>query len=742
MDNLSELHPPSATGSADGSLWRTTIPVMFLIALTLYLYSPALSFPFTNWDDIEFISENPCLRAPTAENIKRILTPGAVPGEMIYIPATYFSFLLERVFFSPAPGVVHATNVLLHISNALLVFYFIGSLLKNSMAALVVAVLFSVHPLVVEPVVWAMGRKDLLSTAFGLLSLIFFRNFVIRGRMRSYFLSLIVFAIALLAKPSLITLPLILVGVHAYIHRSLRTFRWALLIPFLSVCILAYISNSLMPDQSLDGPNTMVRLIYVPWILTGWGLRLLLINRPSPFYSWPSEDEFGLIVASGFAGLIFILLFISIAVKFRKINALSGALFYLVAFIPAIVVIFDARDFVTADRYGYFPLIGVFFVIASVLVDLRSGWRRRIAVAVVSIFVGLCMLRTSQQIDVWSSSEKLWRRALQDCPRVALIRNNLGLALIETGRDDEAIEQFKIGIKLDSGFGAIYNNLGRLYFERQEFTSATAALKSAVALNSYDKSALKNLGDLYAAQEQLDLAQSYYARAIHVNPEFIAGYIGLGNSLNQRGKLSEAAHVYDQALAIDPRSAELYFNLGIVREKEGKLEKAISCYRQAINYRLGFPDAHYNLGNLYHSQGALAKAESSYLSALEFDNGKVEAIINLGNLYLEANRLDLAEQYYRRAITVSATKYPAVHYNLGVILSQKNNLTGALTLFQTTQRLKPDYAPAHLKASQICFQLKDYPAALRHCEAAVKHGLDVDEEYQRELRELLLKEQR
>ena len=169
-----------------------TVAAISIIVVVICLYYRTFSFPYTNWDDFEFIRDNPLLLSADIDSIEGIITPGGVRHEMLYIPLTYLSYFAENSIGGLKPSVVHGTNIVLHVANTLLVLIFISSLSNNWGVAFIGTLAFAVHPLMVEPVAWCMGRKDLLSTFFGLGALITYSRFLTQNNRLFYWISVIV----------------------------------------------------------------------------------------------------------------------------------------------------------------------------------------------------------------------------------------------------------------------------------------------------------------------------------------------------------------------------------------------------------------------------------------------------------------------------------------------------------------------------------------------------------------------
>ena len=715
------------------SKYKTIAPIS-LIIVVVSLYFRTLSFPYTNWDDFEFIRDNPLLRSGDIDNLKRIVTPGGVPNEMLYIPLTYLSYFFENVCLDLSPSIVHFTNVALHLGNTLLVLICFSFLSKNWSVALSGALAFAIHPVMVEPVAWCMGRKDLLSTSLGLGALITYYRFRSQNNRLSYWVSVALFTGGLLAKPTMIILPGLLLLIDRFVHPGSKHRVWFDQLPYLFLSLAVFSVSFLMPsDQPREAPALILRLLSLPRIVTDWGLRILLIREPSPFYCWPTRFDIQAHLLA-YTTMIVGISFIIYCVLKNALKGLTfGILFSIVASLPALSLILIPREFMTADRYGYFPLIGLFFGIASLLTELPNRFRT-IYLAFVSCWLVGAYFMASKQINVWKNSVSLWTRANQHCKHSALVHNNLGMAYIDSGQTDKAITVFHKGLEVTPDYIPIYNNLGRLFIDRDQPEEAKRILQRAVSIAPNNAKAYRNLGHVHRRLNEFLPAITCYKKSIIAQPNHIRTYLSLGNYLLEKHHLLQAELVYKRALKIDSHHPDVHFSLGITYEKQKLSENAIEAYQRAIVNNPTLIDAHYNLANLYSSQNKLQLAERGYLDVLKLDPRKLEATINLGNVYFAAGRLEQAKNYYHRAINLGDGNNPFPHYNLGLIYSKKNDFKTAATEFHKAVELQPDFGDAHYELAKTYFRLQDMMAARTHLNQALSLGVKPDTKFEEVLR--------
>jgi tetratricopeptide (TPR) repeat protein len=711
---------------------------LFLLGLLLLLmnwgvYRHALNFPLTNWDDLQFIAENPVLNNHDRNSLRKMFSIGGVPGEKLYIPLTYLSFLSERMIFGMDPHVIHRDNLMLHMVNCLLVMGLFMRCQLPAITAFVGAGLWALHPVVVEPVVWAMGRKDLLAGFFGLLTLICFHIHVKSDGSRWWWAAFIFFGIGLLCKPTLIVMPGLLMLMLWHETRKVTKIQWIGLISFILVAAAIYGLNWLMPDDSIpEGLTWQSRLQGMIYVFTSWMNRFLLIEKPSPFYCWPDAEQLAANLKIGIPILLFMVIIVGLGLKRQWPLSLFGIMFVLVMFIPAGVVVWEGRDFITADRYGYFPAIGWWMAVA--------GTYKGIKVKFQPLYLGLLFLillitayQGQQHVPVWSNSIHVWKSALEECPKLVLAHNNLGMAYLDNGEVDHAITQFKRGLEFDPDYAPILKNLSRVYLDCNMMSEAEHCILPLVQSSQNDVRILKLWADILAQKNELENAIVWYDRVIQIDSGYISAYFGLGGILQKLRRYREASLIYQRALRVAPNNPDLLNNAGIVHEKLVELDEAIKVYTKAIQAKPDYVDAHFNLANLFTDAKKYSNAITHYQVVLDYFPHHVEALINLGNVYFYLNEWTLATQYYQKALAGKGNTNSRVHYNLGLIYSRSYDFVQALAEFTLAIKNDEFYGDAYHEAAKIYYRLNEIQPAIEHLERAKELGVLINSAFEKAL---------
>ena len=345
-------------------------PTWVVAAVALCLYARTIGFSFLDWDDLIFIVNNPVLAHVSFENLGRILTPGGIDGEWLYVPVTYLSYFAESAIFGgPNSQSAHMINAVLHALNGMLVLRLARRLKLGLPAAIAAAILFVVHPLQVEAVAWAMGRKDLLATLACLIAIECWQ----RDTTRAPWFAAVAVGVAVLAKPTAVILPAILVLMDWHQH-ALTKKRLVQLLPSIVGAVVLLIVNLRLGSGigGMDLSRNAGRLWHLPWAICDFLQRFLLLQPPDFLYL-PHRLTPDTISISVYLACLVIIATVYIAYRTNQRRFLFGILFAVITAAPIANVFFASKIFITADRYTYLPLVGITIAMASLPLR-RFSW--------------------------------------------------------------------------------------------------------------------------------------------------------------------------------------------------------------------------------------------------------------------------------------------------------------------------------------------------------------------------------
>ena len=661
--------------------WLSLAVCLALSLAVWVVFGRTLHYGFVNYDDDLYVYKNP------------IVTGGLNPHEIVWVsthdnglgewfPLTDISHMLDWQFYGLNAGGHHLTNVLLHTATAMLLFLVLRKLTGAFWRAAFVAAVFAVHPLRVESVAWVVERKDVLSGLFFMLTLWAWARYA-QKRSRDmnlkpdtesasrainprrwtldYFLALIFFALGLLSKAMLVTLPFILLLLDYWPLNRLsfsapgarrRRFQvWAGLIlekvPFLLLSAAACVATILTQKHtflaiqgitlSWRAENALLAYTdYLKHMIYPVGLALIY---PNPGTNLPLGNV-------GLSALILFGVSIGVIVGQRKHPyLLVGWLWYLGMLVP-VIDIMQAGDQARADRYTYLPQIGLYVLITWGVVELCNSWRyRRIVMgfAAAVILAGL-LVGAYVQTGYWKDSVSLWKHTLACTPDCFLARNNLGLALADQGKLDEAIQQYDQALQLNPTSAYAHNNKGNVLLKHGKLPEAIQQFEWALQLNPNYPEPCYNMGIALADEGKLDEAIRYYEKALQIKPDYADAHHNLGVILADQGKLEEAIQQYEQVLQISPDDAEAHYNLGGVMVKQGKLKEAIQYYEQSLQLNPDYAEAHLNLGMALVSQGNVNEALQHIQQALNLATKQGNtALANFIHTWLKSSQTPLPQ---------------------------------------------------------------------------------------------------
>lgn len=557
---------------------------LLLALITVLAYSPVRHANFVVFDDPDYVAIPHVEAGLTVAGVKWAFTTWHASN---WFPLTWLSLMLDASLFGPKnPGPEHLVNVLFHTANALLLFWFLFRTTKKLWPAAFVAALFAWHPLRVESVAWVTERKDVLSTFFGLLALLAYVNFATAPKAKSsnskiwYAWALILFALSLMAKPMLVTMPFVLLLLDIWPlerfdvlasaakgsdpgarHDALRkTFSLVVeKIPFFALtiasCIMTFLAQRAEAVVSLEQHPLGLRLAnalvsYVEYLAKAvWPTKLAII------YPLPNQIPFWQIaVAAVILALISFLVWIA---RKNRPYLLIGWLWFVGTLVPVIGLV-QVGGQALADRYTYIPLIGIFIALAYGATDLIS--RFRISTAAASIAAALVLVAslcvTEYQLRFWQNSEILFSHAIAVTKDNAIAHINLGVAFEQQDRNADALNEYTKAIAIDSNRSQAHNNLANLLSTMGRRDEALKEYQDALRLNPNAALAHANLATLLAEMGRFDEAMREYTEAARLTPEDPRPYYLMGKASLHHGQSSEAIKHFRDALQLEPNNFE------------------------------------------------------------------------------------------------------------------------------------------------------------------------------------------
>lgn len=578
---------------------------------------------FIAFDDGPYVTQNPHVTAGLARDGLRWAFTTFHTGN--WHPLTWLSHQIDAHLFGLDARGHHFTSILLHALNAALLFLALARITGRTGPAALVAALFGVHPLHVESVAWVAERKDVLAGLLFVLVLLAYERYVRRGGMARYLLVAALLALGLMAKPTLVTVPflLLLLDVWPLGRASLPRFGtgrgtvgWGrLLIEKVPLLALSAASSAVtLAAQRNEGSLAdlasyplAVRLANAVVSLAAYLGKTLWPAALAVYYPHP-QSTIPLWQIAGSLALLAALSALALAGARRRPWLLAGWCWYLGLLVPMIGIV-QVGGQAMADRHTYLPLCGLFLAAAWSLPGPEAVQRLRGAAAVAVLIVAMLTVTAALQAARWRDSETLFRHALAVTEDNWLVQNNLGLVLAERGSFEEAAEHYREALRIRAEYFDAHGNLGYLLMRLGRGDEALVHFRESVRLRPDSPEALTNLGAALAAKGRPGEAIERYREAIRLRPDSANTHNNLGNALAATGELGEAIESYREAIRLRPDYANAHNNLGNALARGGRFKEAIASYREVLRLRPDSPETRRALSILLQAMGSEA-AES------------------------------------------------------------------------------------------------------------------------------------
>lgn len=638
-----------------------------LVIATLVAYEPIRHNGFVNYDDNGYITEN------------RNVTGGITHDSVIlaftklyaanWHPLTWFSHMLDYQLFGLNPPGHHSVSVLIHIVNALLLFWILNSISSSLWASAFVAAVFALHPLQVESVAWAAERKTVLSGLFWLLTMAAYIHYARKPGFGRYMLLLFVFGLCIMTKPVVVTLPLVLLLLDYW---PLERIRWGQIgrlilekIPLLVmsavlsvITIIAQKSGKAVISLDIIPLDTRIANVFSSYIK--YIGKLLWPSGLAVFYpsSYPAIPK----TTTAVYILLFILISaISIYIGRRRKYMAVGWLWFVGTLVPMIGLV-QAGYQVMANRYMYLSMLGLLIIIAMAGKELIAKYPRLKTIAAITGVISLsCLLvLTRMQVRHWQNSLTLFEYALKTTKNNPVIETYYGCALFyEAGQLDEAEKHLSNAVRISPTFAKAISNLGRVYIKQGKTNEAISCFTNLLRQNENSADGHYDLALSLGMQKKYDEAIKHLARTLEIEPNYPDADNKMGIALLATGKPDDSIRYFNEALRINKDKSEVYGNLGTAYMRLGRYGPGIYNFNKAVEQK---PDSIVNLNRL---AWALATVEDTSLrnanKAIEAagraceltGNKEAEYLDTLAMTYAAAGRFEEAKTTAEKALNIA-----------------------------------------------------------------------------------------
>ena len=666
---------------------RVVCSALCIVLITLAAYSGSLRNDFVDWDDQEYVANNPLIKNLSFPAIRELFTR---TYQATYNPLVFLSFAIEYSLVRLNPFYYHLNNTILHCINSVLVFFLVMLLSKNLLVSLLSGVLFGVHPLHVESVAWVTERKDVLSAVFFLSAFIGYIFYCRRRTIARYCGILLLFLLSLLSKPAGITLPIMLIAYDVLLLNRRGMSVLPDKIPFILISLI-FGGITLYVQQTGGGVDIEVsyslaeKVFIVYYSYFFYILKTLFPVTLSALYPYPKIIAF-LSPLSCISGIC-VALCAAAVFYFRTCRVMTFyALFFFITLVPGLKVI-PFGNSIVADRFAYIPSLGLLALLATGIVALcnqSARWKLTAGVCCSIIITACFALLTYERCSVWKDSMALWTDTVRKSPEAELAQYGLGSAYGKAGDLHQAIAAYNRALSLAPSFIDAHISLGNALRVIGKHAEATEQIKKSLAFDVKKPRSYLVLGEICREAGNLDEALSYYSTAARADATLAEAYVGIGNVYRKKGMPEKALAAYNQALALNPDSPTLYTERGLFYREQGKIEEAIKNYNTALALDPRYAEAHNNLGWLYQQQGQYDQALQCFTKAIASNPSLLTAYDNMVQAYLKQNNPQQAVATYKQCLAANETAEAFQRLiSLYFRLAMKNEIVAQCAMIQT-----------------------------------------------------------
>jgi tetratricopeptide (TPR) repeat protein len=700
--------------SSDPSSQRKqTIVVCLLLALlTVGVYWPVARQGFINFDDPDYVSGNP--RVQAGLSLASVQWAFTSLYACNWHPLTWLSHMLDCQIYGLKPGGHHVTSLLLHVVNSLLLFGLLKRLTGAFWRSALVAALFALHPLHVESVAWVSERKDVLCAFFFMLTLGAYARYAevqsLKSKAQSrgpaqpatrnpqhaplyYLLALLCFALGLMSKPMLVTLPFVLLLLDYWplgrfqlstpehplslaAQRSTLKHLAVEKIPFFALSALSCAVTFLVQRASgamtpLEKSPFELRLANALIAYACYLGKTFWPSKLAVFYPYsPLSLDSGPVLGAALLLLIATVAF-ALAVK-KQPYLLIGWLWFLGTLVPVIGLVQVGKQ-ALADRYTYLPHIGLFILIAwgagAIVARLRCP--RWISIVAAVLVVAGCAVLTSRQVSYWRNTKTLFQHAVAVTSRNFVAYAVVGNALVEEGKLTEAIAQCRMALEIAPDYPEAHNTLGNIYGKQGKYDEAIASYRAAATDLTY-ADPRNGMADILVKQGKYAEAEVQCREALRLAPMHLPAMFSLATALHHQGKLDEAADYYRRILELSPDLYTPRRYLGNILVAQGKPDQAIPQLQMALKIRPQDADTHVVFGVVLLDKNRGDEAAAQFLEATRLQPTNAIANYQLALVYQGRKDTKAAVDSYHKALKAQPD-WPESLNNLAWILAANPN---------------------------------------------------------------------
>lgn len=630
-----------------------------VLLLTFLVYIKFTSAGFIYYSDDLYVLNNDLVKDLSLKGIANIFTSYFYHG---YIPITLLSYAIEYALWGATPFLYVLTSLLIHLLNTILVYHFIRQLVNDNFTPVLTALLFAIHPMHVESVMWIAERKDLLFAFFYLAGAILYINYLRNGfKYKTFALIVLMLLLSMFSKPSALTFPALLILLDYYTGRKIskrlimeKIFLFAIII---GIGVVYYVN---FPQHVEEATFSFIDrifmggyafLFYVVKLIAPFNLSLI---RPYPTLPLPSLYYIATVIS-------LILTIASVLYIVRRYRQSRDIIFGLMFFLIHISLVLHIATpiggvVIVADRYTYLPYLGFFFIAGTYYVKNRS--KKTVAQVLRAAFLALIILYsvlTYQRVPVWHNAETMYTDIISKNPDAWQAYNNLGFIYSEKNRDNEALALFDKAIELRPDYAKAHFNRGVIHYRNDNYDKALSDFTDAATFDSLNPETFYKKALCHYNLNKPVEALADFTKTISLNPRHADAYNDRGWIRFEQFDYDSAMSDFDKAILYDSLFDMAYNNRGWLRFTQKDYDGALSDFNKAIAINATVPLFFINRGWLKHTLQDFTGAIIDYNTAGDISPNYPKVYSNRSLSYLALNKRSEACADLRKA------------YELGVV---------------------------------------------------------------------------
>lgn len=579
-----------------------------LIFATVAVFGQVNQYDFISLDDTIYVTQNSHLQSGIT--LKELHWAFSSTHGEYWHPITWLSLMLDYYLFGLNAGGYHVINVILHILSTVLLFWLFKRMTGAIWQSAFIAAVFALHPLHVECVAWVAKRRDLLSAFFGIMTLCFYVYYTEKPFIKRYLLIFIPFVLALMSKPMVVTLPVIMLLLdYAPLGRfrsgQINLLLWQLRekTPFFILAVIfSFITmhardDALMTHFPLSSriSNAIVDFVtYLGKIFYPHDLIILQL--------FPLQIPVWEVLVSA----ILIIIVSAAVIKISKYSPylLVGWLWYTITILPVLGII-QYGPLSVSDHHVYLPSIGISIMLAwGIPLLFPSGnIRTKVLLPAGILAVVILAVLTWRQCNYWKNSITLFSHTLQVTDNNHLVHHRIGVELLKNNDFERAIAHYNEAIRLNPDNPHYYSDRAESYIATGQISRAMDDYEKAIRLRPDEGQFYSNRGNAYAKLGQYKLAMDDYNEAIRISPDLAELYYNRGTMYAEFGQHLHAIEDYNKAISLDPDFVDAYYNKGTIYAKLGQYQPAIEDFNKAIKLKPNYVSAYHSRAVAHLFQG-------------------------------------------------------------------------------------------------------------------------------------------